>query len=84
MEIKYIEKEFKEKVCKEIRLMQEGIDRYRVFTPFQFDDRDSFAIILKNAGNNWILSDEGHTFMHLLPDFDTRPSVQDISMKVCQ
>lgn len=26
MEIKYIEKEFKEKVCKEIRLMQEGID----------------------------------------------------------
>jgi hypothetical protein len=65
MEIKYIEKEFKEKVCKEIRLMQEGIERYRVFTPFQFDDGDSFAIVLKKSGDNWILSDEGHTYMHL-------------------
>lgn len=70
MEIKYIEKEFKEKVCKEIRLMQEGIDRYRVFTPFQFDDGDSFAIILKKTENIWTLSDEGHTFMHLSYDID--------------
>ena len=70
MEIKNIEKEFKEKVCKEIRLMQEGIERYRVFTPFQFDDGDSFAIVLKKSGMNWILSDEGHTFMHLSYDID--------------
>jgi len=70
MEIKNIEKEFKEKVCKEIRLMEEGIERYRIFTPFQFDDGDSFAIVLKRAGKNWILSDEGHTFMHLSYDLD--------------
>ena len=70
MEIKQIEKEFKEKVCKEIRLMQEGIERYRIFTPFQFDDGDSFAIVLKRAGKNWILSDEGHTFMHLSYEID--------------
>jgi hypothetical protein len=70
MEIKHIEKEFKEKVCKEIRLMPEGIDRFRVFTPFQFDDGDSFAIVLKRIGDNWILSDEGHTFMHLSYDMD--------------
>jgi len=70
MEIKHIEKEFKEKVCKEIRLMQEGIDRFRIFTPFQFDDGDSFAIVLKKVGKNWILSDEGHTFMHLSYDID--------------
>lgn len=70
MEIKHIEKEFKEKVCKEIRLMQEGIERYRIFTPFQFDDGDSFAIVLKKAGKNWILSDEGHTFMHLSYEID--------------
>jgi hypothetical protein len=70
MEIKHIEKEFKQKVCKEIRLMQEGIDRYRIFTPFQFDDGDSFAIILKNTVSGWILSDEGHTFMHLSYDMD--------------
>lgn len=70
MEIKNIEKEFKEKVCKEIRLMQEGIERYRVFTPFQFDDGDSFAIVLKKTEKNWILSDEGHTFMHLSYEID--------------
>jgi hypothetical protein len=70
MEIKHIEKEFKEKVCKEIRLMEEGIDRYRVFTPFQFDDGDSFAIVLKKVLDKWILSDEGHTFMHLSYELD--------------
>lgn len=70
MEIKHIEKEFKEKVCKEIRLMEEGVDRFRIFTPFQFDDGDSFAIVLKQSGKNWILSDEGHTFMHLSYDMD--------------
>jgi hypothetical protein len=70
MEIKYIEKEFKEKVCKEIRLLQEGVDRFRVFTPFQFDDGDSFAIVLKKSGENWVLSDEGHTFMHLSYEID--------------
>lgn len=70
MEIKHIEKEFKEKVCKEVRLMQEGIERFRVFTPFQFDDGDSFAIVLKKAGSSWVLSDEGHTFMHLSYEMD--------------
>jgi len=70
MELVNIEKEFKEKVCKEIRLLQEGMDRYRVFTPFLFDDGDSFSIVLKKLGNDWILTDEGHTFMHLSYDID--------------
>jgi len=70
MEKIYIEKEFKDKVCKEIRLMQEGIERFRVFTPFQFDDGDMFAIVLKKSADRWILSDEGHTFMHLSYELD--------------
>ena len=70
METRYIEKEFKEKVCKEIRLLSEGTDRFRVFTPFQFDDGDSFAIVLKKNGKGWILTDEGHTFMHMSYDMD--------------
>ncbi len=70
MELNHVEKEFKEKVCKEIRLMQEGVDRYRVFTPFLFDDGDSLAIILKKEGTDWLLTDEGHTFMHLSYDID--------------
>lgn len=70
MELKQVEKEFKEKVCNEIRLMEEGVDRYRIFTPFQFDDGDAFAIVLKRNGGNWILSDEGHTYMHLSYEMD--------------
>jgi Domain of unknown function DUF1828 len=70
MELNHVEKEFKEKVCKEISLMQEGVDRYRVFTPFLFDDGDSLAIILKKVGTDWFLTDEGHTFMHLSYDID--------------
>ena len=70
MELIHVEKEFKAKVCNEIRLLQEGVDRYRVFTPFLFDDGDSLAIILKKIGTEWILTDEGHTFMHLSYDID--------------
>jgi hypothetical protein len=70
MELASIEKIFKDKVSEEIRLTQEGIERYRVFTPFQFDDGDSFAIVIKKADGKWTLSDEGHTFMHLSYDVD--------------
>lgn len=67
-----IEKSFKEKVCKEVRLVAEGVDRFRVFTPFQFDDGDHFAIVLKKVGDDWLLSDEGHTYMHLSYNMDVR------------
>ena len=70
MEIASIEKQFKEKVCQEIRLVQEGVDRYRVFTPFQFEDGDSLSIVFKKIESDWTLSDEGHTFMHLSYDID--------------
>ena len=65
-----IEKEFKEKVCKEVTLLEEGIDRFKIFTPFQFDDGDHFSIVLKKFNDNWLLSDEGHTYMHLSYDMD--------------
>ena len=32
-----IEKDFKQKVCDRIRLASEGMNRYQVFTPFQFE-----------------------------------------------
>jgi len=70
MELINVEKKFRSKVCNEIRLLQEGVDRFRVFTPFLFDDGDSLAIILKKIGPDWVLTDEGHTFMHLSYDID--------------
>jgi len=41
MSIESIEREFKEKVCDRIRLVSEGMNRYQVFTPFQFRGRRS-------------------------------------------
>lgn len=60
-----ITQQFKKQVCDEIRLLEEGKNRFRVFTPFRFDDGDHLSIVLKKENNQWIISDEGHTFMHL-------------------
>jgi len=60
-----IQKDFREKVCESVSLRAEGVNRYRVFTPFVFDDGDHLVIVLKREQNGWILSDEGHTLMHL-------------------
>lgn len=67
---KQISDDFKEKVSEAVRLHEEGVNRYRVFTPFTFDDGDSFSIVLQKNGNGWLLSDEGHTFMHMSYEMD--------------
>jgi hypothetical protein len=65
MNITDIEQEFKKKVCDEIRLSPEGLSRYAVVHPFTFDDDDHYIVVLKNVGGEWLLTDEGHTIMHL-------------------
>ncbi len=72
MSIETIERDFREKVCAQIRLMPEGVQRFRVFTPFLFDDGDHLAIVLRREHDRWLLSDEGHTYMHLSYDIDER------------
>jgi hypothetical protein len=72
MAIQEIEREFKHTVCDKIQVVPEGIDRYRIFTPFVFDDGDHLAIVLKKIAGEWSLSDEGHTYMHLTYDMDER------------
>ncbi len=57
--------DFKKRVCEEVSLEPEGTGRYRILTPFRFQDGDHFAIVLKNENGRWILTDEGHTIMHL-------------------
>jgi len=56
---------FRERVAASVELRPEGLSRYRVFTPFMFDDGDHLVIVLKQELNRWVLSDEGHTFMRL-------------------
>ena len=70
MSIKTTEKNFFKTVAAEIRLLNDDPDRFRVWTPFRFDDGDHLAISLKKEGNQWLLSDGGHTYMHLTYDID--------------
>jgi hypothetical protein len=72
MSLESIEREFKEKVCDRIRLVSEGMNRYQVFTPFQFEDGDHLVIVLKQENSHWLLSDEGHTYMHLTNSLDEK------------
>lgn len=78
-----IEREFREKVCSEIRLHPEGIGRFRVFTPFLYDDGDNLSIVLKRSpSGSWILSDEGHTFMRLTYDLDEKDLQRGTRQKI--
>ena len=72
MSIKSIEQDFIDKVSAKVRVLPDGRDRFRVFTPFRFDDGDHLAIVLKKEQGRWLLSDGGHTYMHLTYDIDER------------
>ena len=72
MSIETMERDFQEKVSAKVRLAAEGMERFRVFTPFLFDDGDHLAIVLKKEGARWVLSDEAHTYMHLTYDIDEK------------
>ncbi|MBN2564491.1 MAG: DUF1828 domain-containing protein [Candidatus Eisenbacteria bacterium] len=75
-------RDFRRKVCEKIRLEPEGMRRYRVFTPFMLEDGDHIAIVLKQEGRNWMLTDEGHTYMHLTYDIDERDLQQGTRQKI--
>ncbi len=77
-----IESDFQKKVCAKIHVADEGVDRYRVFTPFLFDDGDHLAIVLKRQESKWILTDEGHTYMHLTYDLDEKDLQRGTRQKV--
>lgn len=72
MELEKVVRDFKSKVCEQLRLTQEGEGRFRVFTPFHFEDGDHLAIVLRRNGDQWMLTDEGHTYMHLTYDLDEK------------
>ena len=72
MNIDSVTRDFKSSVCEQLRVVPEGKQRYRVFTPFLFEDGDHLAIVLKQEHNQWLLSDEGHTYMRLTYDIDEK------------
>jgi hypothetical protein len=82
MTIEIIEKDFRRKVGDSVRLASEGVNRYRVFTPFLFEDGDHLAVVLKRENNRWILSDEGHTYMHLTYDLEEKDLQRGNRLKI--
>ena len=77
-----IERDFKNKVSEKLSLSSEGVDRYRVFTPFMFEDGDHLSIVLKRMNGGWILSDEGHTYMHLTYDLEEKDLQKGTRQKI--
>jgi hypothetical protein len=65
MDIQSIESSFKAKVADRLQIQSEGVNRFRVFNPFVFDDGDHLAIILRRDSSGWVLTDEGNTYMRL-------------------
>ena len=72
MNLGTIEQAFRDKVCEKLSVKSEGMERFRVFTPFMFEDGDHLSIVLKRDNGRWVLSDEGHTYMHLTYDLDEK------------
>ena len=65
MDSELICKSFQKAVCSKIGLVPQGSDRYRILSDFTFQDGDHLSIVLKKENDEWILSDEGNTLMHL-------------------
>ena len=82
MSISFIEQDFREKVSQQIQLYSEGVDRYRVFTPFRFDDGDHLVVVFKKSEGIWVLTDEAHTYMHLTYDMDEKYLTQGTRQKM--
>ena len=82
MSITTIEQDFQTKVSQQVYLHPEGKERYLVFTPFRFDDGDHLVIVFKKDGNNWIITDEAHTFMRLTFDVDESDLQQGTSQRI--
>ena len=69
-ELLEVQNNLRNTVSAEVSLLEEGIDRFRVFTPFGFEDGDHFSIILKKRDRSFLFTDEAHTIMHMSYDMD--------------
>ena len=63
-----LEPELKRKLCDQVRIVPEGMQRYVIHQPFMFNDGDHFVVLLKRDGNGWFFTDEAHTLMHVQYD----------------
>jgi len=79
-----VEREFAGKIHEQVRLVPLGGERYRVLTPFVLDDGDHLAIVLKREGDQWLLTDQGHTLMRLSYRLSDEDLNQPIARRIFQ
>lgn len=72
MDVRQIERSFRDTICDALALKAETANQYRVYTPFMYDDGDHLSIVLKHEQGVWALSDEASTYMHLSYDMDDK------------
>jgi hypothetical protein len=82
MNTKNIENSLRKKIGEKIRLEEEGVGRFRVFTPFRFEDGDHLSIVLKRDNSHWLLSDEGHTYMHVTYQIESKDLLRGTRQKI--
>jgi hypothetical protein len=70
IELSKVQDSLRDTVSADVSLLGEGVDRFRVFTPFEFEDGDHFSIVLKKDNDSFIFTDEAHTIMHMSYDMD--------------
>ncbi len=79
-----LELNIREAVGAEVSLFPNGLNSYRVLTPFTFDDGDNYAIVINEDKGKWTLTDEGHTLMHMSYDMDERELQKGTRAKIVE
>jgi len=65
MSFEKLQRSLQEGVHRRLRLVAEGVDRYRVLTPFLHDDGGHIELLLRREGDLLVLSDEATAYMRL-------------------
>lgn len=73
---------FRKRVNDSIHLIKESPSQYVVETPYVFNDGDHLRILLRLRGQQWVLSDLGHTLMRLTYNLDNKELASDTRQKV--
>jgi hypothetical protein len=69
-DIAMVLKSFRDRVSDSVSLEQAGNGRFLVRSPFIFDDGDEIGLVLRRDQDQWVLTDEGQTMMHLSYDME--------------
>ena len=82
MSLEKLQQSLQAGVHRRLRLVAEGVDRYRVLTPFLLDDGDHIELLLRREGDLFVLSDEATTYMRLSYDLDERAVHRGMRQKI--